>query len=72
MSDAELQRRLNELVKLTNILEKDAVRRHGRDGFLFYESEGTFYIMDGDSAYSRQKHIKNQSSGISKLQTGAW
>jgi hypothetical protein len=81
MDDATLQRKLNQLVKLANELDAEAKRRYGEQATLFYEAEGTFYIMAGDAPESfyrpgtmaaRQEYIRHRSDGACRLGAGAW
>lgn len=76
MTDAELQKRLNKLVKLCNEVSMEIKVRYP-DGFLFYESGGRFYVMDGDdgcgSAGSRQNHVAFESEDTCRgMDCGAW
>lgn len=77
MTDQELQRKLNRLVKLANELVDEAQRRYGPDGNLFFESGGAFNIMDGDApeeegAAARQAHIRFSSQKYCKMDAGVW
>jgi hypothetical protein len=75
MDDKTVQRKLNQLAKIAEELGAEAERRYGRNGNLFYESEGTFHLMDGDSHGSgrdRQKHVKFQSEPFCRMGCGAW
>lgn len=75
MDDRTLQKKLNQLVALSNELHDEAVRRYGPTGLLFYESEGTFHVMrdDGDfGIVKRQEFVEFSSSGRCKLGAGAW
>jgi hypothetical protein len=76
MTDSQLQKKLNQLVKLTNEIDAEITSRHGTEGFLFYESEGSFHVMDGDEnggGFSdRTDHIQMSSEGVSRLQCGSW
>lgn len=74
MTDAEMQRKLNQLVSLANELDTEAKRRHGQQGFLFYEAAGCFHIMDGDSDTfaRRQDHVRASSSATCNMGAGAW
>jgi hypothetical protein len=75
MDDKTLQRKLSQLVKIANELDDEAKRRYGPKGNLFFESEGDFHIMTGDStgtASERQKYIKFSSHGSCRLGAGAW
>ena len=75
MTDNEVQRKLNQLTRLTNEIDAEAKRRYGQDGNLFFEAEGTFHIMAGDSddgPAERQKFIRFTSAGNSQLGAGAW
>ena len=74
MTDRQIQRKLNQLVKIANELSDEAHRRY-QNGSLFFESEGTFFILDGDEdggATGRQKHIKLNSEGYCRMGCGSW
>jgi len=78
MDDKTLQRKLNQLARLANELDAEAKRRYGDEGHLFFEAEGTFYIMAGDAdpdregSAERQKFIRARSDGYCRMGTGAW
>lgn len=75
MTDAQIKSKLNQLVKIANELEVEAKSRYGSDGSLFYESEGAFHLMDGDTdgrAYERQGHVRFSSSKHCSMGAGAW
>lgn len=75
MTDQQVQRKLNQLVKICNELVDEAHRRYGRGGQLFYEAEGSFHFMDGDSEtglIERQDHVRLTSNGVCTLGAGAW
>lgn len=75
MTDAVLQRKLNQLVKLCNELDDEAKGRYGESGMLFFEADGSFHIMDGDEKEGvggRQAHIRFSSDGYCRLGSGAW
>lgn len=74
MTDAQLQKKLNQLVKLSHEVNEEAQRRWP-DGSLFYESEGYFYVMEEDncgSSTERQKFVRFQSDSASSMGCGAW
>jgi hypothetical protein len=72
MTDAVIKRKMNQLANLCDELDDEAKRRYGEDAFLFFEAGGYFQIMDGDSDFGRQNHIRLQSDTPCKLQAGAW
>lgn len=74
MTDVTLKRKLEKLVQLANELDDEAKRRYGEEGFLFFECEGRFHIMRGDSQDSlqRQKFSTASSKTYCKMGTGAW
>ncbi len=74
MNDAQIQRKLNSLVRICNELDDEARRRYGNKGKLFYESDGSFHLMDSDDMESiqRQKHVRFSSKIYCKLGAGAW
>ena len=75
MDDKTIQRKLNQLRKISNELVEEAKERYGKDGQLFYECEGYFHLMDGDDmnrAHARQKYVKFQSKKPCMMGCGAW
>lgn len=75
MTDKEIQRRLNQLTKIANELVDEAKRRYGDEAHLFFEAEGTFHIMDGDSddgIAARVKCVRFSSDGSCRMGGGAW
>lgn len=75
MTDEKLQAELNALVRLANKLDAEAKCRYGEEGFLFFEAEGSFHIMSGDSdegCLDRQAHIKFSSDDYCTMGAGAW
>ena len=71
----QVQSKLNTLATLAQELQEEAVRRYGKDGFLFYECEGQFHIMSGDSegsASARQAFVKFSSKPLCCMGCGAW
>jgi hypothetical protein len=75
MTDKEVQKKLNQLTKIANELGKEAERRYGPDGNLFFESDGAFHLMDGDShggILDRQKHVRFTSDEYCTMGAGVW
>ena len=77
MDDKTIQKKLNHMVKIANELEREAKKRWGTnaESGLFYESEGSFYVMSGDSdasASERQEFVKFSSHGFCNMGCGAW
>lgn len=75
MDDKTLQKKLNQLAKLANELVEEAKARYGEDGNLFFESDGYFHLMDGDSsagAGERRQHIQFTSEPYCTMGAGAW
>ena len=75
MTPTRIKQKLERLVELCNELDDEAKRRWGSEGNLFYESEGSFHMMDGDcngGGVSRQSHVKFSSKTWCKLGAGAW
>lgn len=76
MDDKTLQKKLNQLARLAEELRKEATLRYGPEGSLFYESEGTFHIMDGDvddgHAAERKEHVRFSSETFCCMGCGAW
>ena len=48
MTDKEIQKKLDTLVKIANELDREAKNRYGDSGNLFFESDGAFHMMSGD------------------------
>ena len=72
MTDKDVRRKLNKMRELANELAVEAKARYGREGHLFYESEGHFCLMDGDSegyAGERQEHVLLDADRLAKA---AW
>jgi hypothetical protein len=75
MDEKTIQRKLNQLCKICNELHEEAQRRYGCEGNLFFESDGSFFLMDGDEdacSSIRQEHIKFSSDIHCQLGAGAW
>jgi hypothetical protein len=76
MSDKEVQKKLDQLTKIANELEDEAKRRYGPFGFLFFEADGSFHLMENDaenaSPATRQEFIKFTSRGHCRMGAGAW
>lgn len=78
MNNAAVQRKLDEVSRLCNELNAEAVSRYGSDGHLFFESGGTFHIMSGDAHPDREgmaerlEYVKFSSEGYCSMGAGAW
>lgn len=75
MTNEQVQKKLNQLVKIANELEDEAKTRYGPDGSLFHEAEGSFHLMDGDSngrSSERQTHVRFTSEKHCNMGAGAW
>lgn len=74
MTDKTLQAKLDEFVRLGNLLDAEAKRRYGADGFLFHEADGWLHIMDGDDNRTgdRQSHIQFSASVPVRWGAGTW
>ncbi len=74
MTDQELQRRLNQFVRLGNELHAEARRRYGDQAHVFHEAGGGVHIMDGDDQASstRQRHIKYSADIMARWGLGCW
>lgn len=75
MTDAQVQAKLNQLVKICNELQAEAVARYGSSGSLFYESEGAFHLMADDTGgrcSERQEFVRFSSTKHCTLGAGAW
>ena len=83
LTDKQIQRKLNQLVKIANELVEEAKRRygqgneHGKAG-LFYEADGSFHLMSGDAEVDdgtdsgRQSYVQFSSKGYCEMGAGAW
>lgn len=78
MDDKTVQRKLNQLAKITNELRDEAERRYGPEGTMFYEAGGSFCFMkhdrDGDGVGPNHR-IDGvvMSSGIHcRMDCGGW
>lgn len=75
MTDAQVQTKLNQLVRICNELQAEAVSRYGASGSLFYESEGAFHMMADDTdgrCSERQGFIRFSSDKHCTLGSGSW
>lgn len=75
LTKRQMQAKLNRLVKIANELDNEAKRRWGKNAMLFFEAEGTFFMMSGDDkgvASARQAHIQMSSNGYCQMGAGAW
>lgn len=75
MTDVTIQKKLDQLVKLSNELIEEAQKRYGQTGQLYYDAGGSFYLMSGDclgTGKQRQEYIKFHSEKMCNLGAGAW
>ena len=75
MTDAQIQKKLDQLCKIANELADEARARYGADGNLFFESDGTFHLMAEDTGggiSERMDGIRFSSAGYCRLGAGAW
>ncbi len=76
MTDDQVQKKLDQLMRLANALDREAKKRHGTSGMLFFEADGSFHLMAGDSGGGtcdeRQRFIRFSSSGYCTMGAGAW
>lgn len=74
MDDRTAQRKLDQLVKISNELVEEAKERYGNDAQLFFEAGGTFYIMthDDGAVRNRQDAVVMHSNGYCQLSCGIW
>lgn len=75
MTNAQVQKKLNQLRDIANELNTEAKRRYGPSGSLFYEAEGSFHLMAGDAdagLAKRQSYIRVSSEGHCTMGCGAW
>lgn len=75
MNNDQFQTELNKLARMCNKLVAEAKKQFGEDAHLFYEAEGSFHIMSGDSngsASNRQDFVEVSSTVNCHLGAGAW
>ena len=76
MTNEQVQKKLNLLQKIANQLAREAKKRYGADGLLFYEADGAFHFMSHDDGAngiaSRQGGIIMSSVGYTDMDCGAW
>jgi hypothetical protein len=76
MTDQEIENELNRAAKILNKVHREAVRRHGNKGFIFFDESGIFHLMSGDvedgTAGDRQDFIDVSSSVRAQVSGGAW
>ncbi len=75
MDDKTVQKKLDQLVKITNELAAEAKRRYGPQACIFYEAEGAFHMMEKDEcgvSRERQRGVKFSSNGYCRADCGAW
>lgn len=80
MTKSQIQEKLDQLAIIANELVDEAKLRYGKDGHLFFESEGTFHLMSGDEdprsganhLGDRQLHVVMSSNGYCRMGCGAW
>ena len=76
MTNEQVQKKLNQLQKISNELAQEAKKRYGAGGLLFYEADGAFHFMSHDNGAngiaSRQDGIVMSSSGYTDMDCGAW
>ena len=74
MDDKTLQKKLDQLARLAQQMQKEAQSRYP-GGRLFYECEGQFHVMAGDAdggASDRQEFIRFTSRPFCNMDCGAW
>ena len=78
LTNDQIQKKLNKLAELSNELDEEAKRRYyGPKGFLFFEADGHFHMMDGDDcpdfgSGDRQSHVRFSSKIYTSMQSGVW
>ena len=75
LTKRQIQAKLNRIAKLASELDDEAKRRWGPDAMLFFEAEGAFFMMSGDSdrsSLTRQQFIQMRSEGYCRMGAGAW
>lgn len=75
LTKRQIQAKLNRLAAIANELDAEAKRRWGPKAMLFFEAEGGFHMMSGDSdggASKRQEFMEMRSDGYCTMGAGAW
>lgn len=75
MTDRKLKNMLNTLAKLANELNEEAKARYGPDGHLYFEADGTFYLMVGycgEGGVLEQENVRFSSEIPCYMDCGAW
>lgn len=75
MTDAQVQRKLNQLARISQELHDEAIRRYGHDGKMYYEAEGSFHFMshdNGGSISERQDGVVMSSHVACLMDCGGW
>ena len=75
MTDKQIQRKLNQMAKLSKELNEEALRRWSGEGAgLFFEPESGFHMMSDDEQGfgNRTKHIEFSSKTMHGGDAGAW
>lgn len=75
LTDAQVQKKLDQLTKISNELAAEAKARRPGQGVVFYESGGTFHLMSEDNdggIFERQENIVLSSKGHCLLDCGSW
>lgn len=71
-TEEQLQKLLNKISADSRRAQKMARELYGPEAWIYAESEGGIYAMDGDDLSRRQRFVKLQSTGSHGLGVGAW
>ena len=72
MDDKTVQRKLNQLAKITHELGEEATRRYGSKGLMFYEAEGSFLFLSHYNDSARSEGIVMQSNVFCSMDCGGF
>jgi hypothetical protein len=73
VTDKELQKKLNQMLKLGNELDEEAKRRYGENALLFHEADGGLLIMDElPESGNKSDHVLARASGVVQWGSGAF
>lgn len=68
LTDAQIQKKLDQLTRIANELDQEARRRWDDPGARLFYADSHFCIMSGES----QKFIEFRSNGICRMDCGGW
>ena len=77
MEDTQLQRKLDQMLKLGNEIDQEAKRRYGEEGLLFHEADGSLLVMkrlksDFGDQFDNNEQIMFSAKGVVEWGCGAF